>query len=202
MPFVRQGSGWRVLFEFRHRVPAVGAAMLSPVAVRPRPWVRNFCGASPLSARTEESRGLRPRGLRQCRTPTSSKSARRRRESSCALKAVIDFFAATHRFNRLEGQLFATPVRPNARPNAWSMDACRVGRIANFYLRCPHRRGSRAARQLSYLSMCHDPSQSWDGGFALRFSMRLSSAIDGPSPGVASSDALSAPIASSQRRSR
>ena len=50
-----------------------------------------LCGASPLSARTEESRGLRPRGLRQCRTPTSSKSARRRRESSCALKAVIDF---------------------------------------------------------------------------------------------------------------
>ena len=69
---------------------------------------------------------------------------------------------------------------------------------------CP----TRASRPIAggdsddYFSMCHDPSQSWDGGFALRLSMRLIRAIDGPSPGIASSDALNARSASSHRRSR
>lgn len=53
-----------------------------------------------------------------------------------------------------------------------------------------------------YFSMCHDPSQSCGGGSALKSSIRLSRAIDGPSPGIASSDASSARSASSHRRSR
>lgn len=41
----------------------------------------------------------------------------------------------------------------------------------------------------AYLSICHDPSQSSGGGSALRVSMRSSRAVDGPSPGMASSEA-------------
>jgi len=41
----------------------------------------------------------------------------------------------------------------------------------------------------AYLSMCRDPSQSCGGGSALRASIRLSRAVDGPSPGMASSEA-------------
>ena len=50
--------------------------------------------------------------------------------------------------------------------------------------------------------MCHEPSQSPEGGSTFKPSMRLIRAIDGPSPGIASSDALNAPSASSHRRSR
>ncbi len=46
-------------------------------------------------------------------------------------------------------------------------------------------RGSAGA----YLSICRDPSQSRGGGSALRVSMRSSRAVDGPSPGTASSEA-------------
>src|ERR1019366_6933241 len=53
------------------------------------------------------------------------------------------------------------------------------------------------SRSADYFSMCHDPSQSWDGGLALRLSTRLSNVIDGPSPGNASSAALRAQSASS-----
>ena len=49
--------------------------------------------------------GIKSR-LGSCPTPTSSKSARSRRASSCAPPAAIRFFAASHRFNRLEGQIF------------------------------------------------------------------------------------------------
>lgn len=46
-------------------------------------------------------------------------------------------------------------------------------------------RGSAGA----YLSICRDPSQSSGGGAALRVSIRSSRAVDGPSPGMASSEA-------------
>lgn len=41
----------------------------------------------------------------------------------------------------------------------------------------------------AYLSICRDPSQSSGGGSALRVSIRSSRAVDGPSPGVTSSEA-------------
>lgn len=46
-------------------------------------------------------------------------------------------------------------------------------------------RGSAGA----YLSICRDPSQSSGGGSALRVSICSSRAVDGPSPGTASSEA-------------
>jgi hypothetical protein len=53
-----------------------------------------------------------------------------------------------------------------------------------------------------YFSMCHVPSQSFDGGFALKLLTRSSRVIEGPSPDIASSEAWNARSASSHRRSR
>ena len=58
-------------------------------------------------------------------------------------------------------------------------------------------------RGVAIISRCTmTPSQSWGGGFALRPSMRLIRAIDGPSSGIASSEASNARSASFHRRSR
>ena len=61
---------------------------------------------------------------------------------------------------------------------------------------------NREPRLGDYFSMLHDPSQSFDGGFDFRLSTRLMRAIDGPSPGISSSDALNERSASSHRCSR
>ena len=76
-----------------------------------------------------------------------------------------------------------------------SCDLAPAGRLARSALRCRARFEARFVRhdeERGYFSMCHDPSQSWGGGFTLKPSMRLIRAIDGPSPGIASSDALNA----------
>src|SRR5262249_19359823 len=55
----------------------------------------------------------------------------------------------------------------------------------------------------SYLcSICQEPSQPAGGGLAASWSMRASSANDGPSPGKISSAALNAAFASSHRAAR
>ena len=59
-----------------------------------------------------------------------------------------------------------------------------------------------AGRPGAHFSMCHDPSQSDGGGFALKLSMRPIRAFAGPSPDIASSEALNAASASLHRRSR
>src|SRR6516225_442114 len=51
-------------------------------------------------------------------------------------------------------------------------------------------------------SICHEPSQSGGGGLWRRISIRAARAFDGPSPGAASSAAVKAARASSQRRAR
>jgi hypothetical protein len=104
MPFVRQGSRRRFLFECRDRVPAIGAAMFRPVTLlagRP-PWVRNFYWPAQLSARTSRNH----KGILEMSDTYIIEIG-----SQAAGIVVRDpggyrFFAASHRFNRLEGQLF------------------------------------------------------------------------------------------------
>ena len=61
----------------------------------------------------------------------------------------------------------------------------------------------RATRSRIYLrSRRHAPSQSAGGGSSCRLSMRFAKVIEGPSSGTASSAALKALRASSQRRAR
>ena len=54
-------------------------------------------------------------------------------------------------------------------------------------------------RSRYFRSRCHEPSQPSPGGAACNLSMRLINAIDGPSPGIASSAAAKPRRASSQR---
>jgi hypothetical protein len=62
---------------------------------------------------------------------------------------------------------------------------------------------SRATRSRIYLrSRRHEPSQSAGGGSSRRLSMRFANVMEGPSSGTASSAALKALRASSQRRAR
>ena len=71
--------------------------------------------------------------------------------------------------------------------------------VADTNYRGPH----VPTRACAYLySMCHEPSQVSGGGFWLKFATRASNAIEGPSPGNASSAAENAARASSQLRAR